>query len=306
MGAGEGTIVIGAGSRGRGLYSTSRGVRIALWIVFALFSFPFVPLVVASFAFRWHWPAVLPTEWLWTARDASTVPVGWAYLFSRVSRLGPAFANTTLIGVAVASLAVALALPAARVIARYDFRGKSFFEFVFLMPVIVPQISIGIGTLLLFLRLGLVRTHVGVILAHLVPTLPYALRIMTAVFQNLDHGYEEVAQTLGAGRMQRFVRVVLPLVLPGVATAGLFAFLISSNVFLLTFLVSGGRIPTLPTMLFSHIESGAPLDATTAGLVVIVSLPGIAFLLLTDRLTGQRLSLASLGSPVQPAVGGRR
>jgi putative spermidine/putrescine transport system permease protein len=77
------------------------------------------------------------------------------------------------------------------------------------------------------------------------------------------------------------------MVLPGMTTAFLFSFLISSNVFLLTFLISGGRVPTLPTMLFAHIESGAPLDATTAGLVLIVSVPGLIFLGLTDMLNGE-------------------
>ncbi|TVR68434.1 MAG: ABC transporter permease [Spirochaetaceae bacterium] len=262
------------------------------------FAFPFLPLLVASFSFRWHWPALLPTQWLWDARETTPFPVGWDYLFSPISGLGPAFLNTVVIGVVTALLAVVLSLPAARVLARYTFRGKGVVEFFLLVPVIVPQIAVGMGMLLLFMRIGIARTYVGIILAHLVPAIPYAVRILTSVFQNLDPRYEEQARTLGSGWLSTFRRIVLPMVLPGVTTAFLFSFLISANIFLLTFLISGGRLQTLPTMLFSHIESGAPLDATTAGLVLIVSVPGLVFLMISDWLTGDHAALGrtSFGS----------
>ncbi len=271
----------------------SAAARVFVILMFAAFVAPFVPLVVASFSFRWHWPDLLPTRWLWNVRDETPFPVGWDYLLSPVSRLGSAFANTVAIGLVVAALALMTGVPAAYVLARYDFRAKGVAEFFLLLPIIVPQVSIGIGMLLLFMRVGLFRTYPGIVLAHLVPALPYAIRILTAMFQNLDPGYEEVARTLGADRLARLRHVTLPLIAAGLATAGLFAFLISTNIFLLTFLISGGRIATLPTMLFSHIGSGGPLDATTAGLVLIVSVPGLLFLFIADRITGSGLSLAT-------------
>jgi putative spermidine/putrescine transport system permease protein len=265
--------------------------RIFIVVMLLCFVLPFLPLLVASFSFRWHWPELLPTQWLWDARGTTPFPVGWDYLFSPISGLGPAFANTMMIGVTAATLSVVISLPAARVLTRYTFRGKGAIEFFLLVPVIVPQIAVGMGMLLLFMRLGIARTYTGIILAHLVPAVPYAVRILTAVFQNLDPRYEEQARTLGAGRWRTLARVVLPLVLPGVTSAFLFSFLISANVFLLTFLISGGRLQTLPTMLFSHIESGAPLDATTAGLVLVVSVPGLVFLVISDWLTGDHNAL---------------
>lgn len=265
--------------------------RVFVTAMLLVFLLPFFPLILASFTFRWHWPELIPTQWLWDVRGTTPYPVGWDYLFSPISGLGPAFGNTVIIGIATAILAVALSLPAARVLARYRFPGKAIVEFFLLVPVIVPQIAVGIGMLLLFVRIGIARTYSGIVLAHLVPTIPYAVRILTAVFQNLDPGYEEQARTLGAGRLIAFFRIAIPMVMPGLATAFLFSFLISSNVFLLTFLISGGRLQTLPTMLFSHIESGAPLDSTTAGLVMIVSVPGLVFLVIADWLTGDHTAL---------------
>ncbi len=271
-----------------GLY-TGRQSRFG-WIIviaaFVVFFFPFVPLVVASFSFRWHWPALLPTEWLPHGREVSPFPIGWDYLFSPISGLGAAFFNTVVIALATAVVAVTLSFPAARAIARYRFPGKSAVEFFLLTPVIVPQIAVGMGMLLLFLHVGLAGTYTGIILAHLVPSIPYAVRILTAVFQNLSPDFEDQARTLGATRMRTLRHVVLPMVLPGILTAALFSFLISANIFVLTFLIARGRLQTLPTMLFSRIEGAAPLDATTAGLVLVVSVPGIVFLLLADWITG--------------------
>ncbi|MFP4509916.1 MAG: ABC transporter permease [Spirochaetaceae bacterium] len=285
--------------------------RFVLTVAALVFGLPFLPLLIASFSFRWHWPDLLPGAWMWDAGQTAPVPVGWGYLLSPVSGLGIAFLNTVGIGVVTSLLAVVIALPAARTLARHDFRGKAVVEFFLLVPVIVPQIAVGIGTLLLFLRLGLARSYAGIILAHLVPTLPYAVRILTSVFQNLDPRYEEQARTLGAGRVQVFRRIVLPMAFPGLITALLFGFLISANVFLLTFLISGGRIDTLPTMLFQFIESGAPLDSTTAALVLVVSVPGLVFLVISDLLTGDpaalgRTSMATVSLTDTSAPGARR
>lgn len=298
MGTIKGTRVVRTLRNGT-LDRPSPAARLFVVVMFTAFATPFVPLVVASFSFAWHWPDLAPTQWLWDVRGTTPFPVGWDYLLSPVSRLGGAFANTVAIGVVVAVVTLAISLPAAHVLARYDFRAKGVTEFFLLLPIIVPQIAIGIGMLLLFMRLGLFRTYPGIVFAHLVPALPYGVRILTAVFQNLDPGYEEVARTLGADRFARLRHITFPLIARGMTTAGLFAFLISTNVFLLTFLISGGRIATLPTMLFSHIESGGPLDATTAGLVLIVSIPGLLFLLIADRVSGLGLSVQS------SAAGGR-
>lgn len=254
---------------------------------FIAFFFPFLPLVVASFSFRWHWPQLFPTEWLWDARESAPFPIGWDYLFSSISGLGPAFLNTVVIGAATSIIAVIISLPAARAIARYSFPGKSAVEFFLLTPVIVPQIAVGLGMLLLFMRLGLAGTYFGIILAHLIPSTPYAVRILTSVFQNLSPDFEEQARTLGASPFRTLRHVVVPMVMPGVVTAALFAFLISANIFLLTFLISRGRLETLPTMLFSHIQGATPLEPTTAGLVLIVSIPGIVFLIISDWASGE-------------------
>jgi putative spermidine/putrescine transport system permease protein len=244
---------------------------------------PILPMVVASFAFRWAWPDLLPEEWWIDARAAATSPIGWDYVFSSYSRLFEATFNTLLLGGLVTLVCVAISLPAARVLARDRFRGKSAVEFFLLTPLIVPDVAVGLGILLIFIQLGLAGTYPGLILAHLIPTLPYAIRVLTSVFQGLSTDYEEQSRVLGASPLKTLWYVTLPMIFPGVVAAGLFVFLVSSNIFLLTFFVSRGQVETLPTLLFSRISSGGVLDPVAAGITLITMVPGIVLLIITER-----------------------
>lgn len=243
---------------------------------------PFVPLMIQSFAFQWDWPNVLPSEWWFTARERARLPQGWDYVISPYSRLLEATINTVVIGLIVMVVCLAICLPAARVLARESFRGKNAFEFFLSLPLIVPEAAIGIALLMIFIRLGLAGSYPGIIIAHLIPTIPYMIRMLTAVYQGLGREFEEQAYILGASRWQTLRMVTLPMLMPGVVAGCLFTFLVSTNIFLLTFFLGQGRIITLPTLLFSKI-SGGTLDASAAGLTLLVSLPGIVLLVISER-----------------------
>lgn len=243
---------------------------------------PFLPLIIQSFAFRWAWPNLLPSTWWWEQRGKSPMPLAWDYVLSPYSRLWEATANTVLIGAIVTVICLAICLPAARVLARERFRGKSAFEFFLSLPLIVPEAAIGMALLMIFIRLGLAGSFTGIIIAHLIPTIPYMVRMLTAVYQGLGRDFEEQAMILGASRWQVLTRVTLPMLMPGVVAGALFTFLVSTNIFLLTFFLGQGKIITLPTLLFSKI-SGGTLDASAAGITLVVTLPGIILLLISER-----------------------
>lgn len=253
-----------------------------LWAIAAVAVGPFLPLLVQSFAFRWDWPNLLPTEWWFSSRERARLPQGWDYLLSPYSRLAEAAFNTVAIGLVVALLSLAICLPAARVLARMEFRGKPAFEFFLSLPLVIPESAIGIALLMIFIHLGLAGSLVGVVLAQLIPTVPYMVRMLTAVYQGLGAEFEEQSYVLGAGRWQTYRLVTLPMLMPGIVAGCLFAFLVSTNIFLLTFFLGQGRIVTLPTLLFAKISSSA-LDASAAGLALLVSLPGIVLLIVSDR-----------------------
>jgi len=243
---------------------------------------PFIPLLIQSFAFRWAWPDLLPGTWWLEQRDKSMMPLAWDYVLSPYSRVWEATVNTVVIGTIVTVICLAICLPAARVLAREKFRGKSAFEFFLSLPLIVPEAAIGIALLMMFIRLGLAGSYVGIIIAHLIPTIPYMVRMLTAVYQGLGRDFEEQAMILGASRWQVLRLVTLPMLLPGVVAGALFTFLVSTNIFLLTFFLGQGQIVTLPTLLFSKIAGGT-LDASAAGITLIVTLPGIILLIISER-----------------------
>ena len=235
---------------------------------------PFLPLVVQSLAFRWAWPDLLPSEWWWSARETARLPLGWDYVLSPYSRVWEATLNTVGIGLATALVCLVICLPAARLLARREFAGKRLVELYLALPLILPEAVIGIALSLLFIRVGLAGSHVGIVIVHLIPTIPYMLRLLVAGFQSLSPEVEEQAAVLGARRWQIMTRITLPLLLPSAVAGFLFAFLVSTNLFLLTFLLGQGKIITLPTLLFSKLSGGA-LDPTTAGIAVLAALPGL-------------------------------
>jgi putative spermidine/putrescine transport system permease protein len=136
----------------------------------------------------------------------------------------------------------------------------------------------------LFLRLGLAGSVAGVVLSHLVPVLPYAIFALHGVFARYDEGYELQARTLGASPAQVWLRVALPLLGPGLAVAALFAFLVSWSQYVLTLLIGGGRVITLPVLLFAAVSGGNP--TSIAGLALLFAAPPVIGIALAARALG--------------------
>ncbi|MCB8953653.1 MAG: ABC transporter permease subunit [Ardenticatenales bacterium] len=236
---------------------------------------PLGPLLLWSFAHRWFFPDVLPASWSWRA---------WAYVFSPASQVGRALGYSVLVALLVTLLSVVVGMPAGRALALHHFRGKTLVTFLILAPTIMPVIAVAMGIHVAFIRYGLADTLAGVVLVHLVPVLPYMVLILRSVFANYDPDYEAQARSLGARPRQVFWHVTLPAILPGVAVGSLFAFIISWSQYLLTLIIGGGQVLTLPVLLFSFANSGD--NAITAALSLVFIAPALLFLALMSRLLG--------------------
>jgi putative spermidine/putrescine transport system permease protein len=262
---------------------TATGCTAALMIV-ALLA-PLVPLVLWSFSQRWLFPAVLPQDWGLRA---------WRYLLSPAAQLGKAAATSLLIGCSVTLISLLVGLPAGRALGMYRFRGKTLVQFLILAPAIVPGFAAAMGIHGLFIRYGLADTLAGVVLVQLLPVLPYVVLILSGVFAGFDATIEQEARTLGAKPWQVLLYVTLPSVRPGVIAAGLFAFMISWGQYLLTLLIGGGQVLTLPVLLVNFVNSGD--YALSAALSLALILPAGVILWLTSRsLAGQSAALGGLG-----------
>lgn len=237
---------------------------------------PLLALLVWSFTFRWTFPDVLPSEWGVNA---------WSYTLSESSRVFEGLGNSLAIGVIVTALALLIGLPASRALGLSTFRGKSFVEWILMMPIIVPAIVATMGIHVLFIRLGLANTLLGVALVHLIPTIPYFVLVMASVFANYGTELEETARTLGAGPIQVFLHVTLPAVGPGLLVASMFTFLVSWSQYVTTLLIGGGRTITLPLVLFPFIAGANHTVAAAISLVFVA--PAILVLIFTTRSLGR-------------------
>ncbi len=254
---------------GTGRTWLTRGIVMGIVITVGL---PVLALIVWSLAFRWQYPDVLPEQW-----GAKS----WSYVANPSSRVGEGLRHSLVIGVIVTALANLIGLPTARALGMHDFRGKSLVEWLLLMPIIVPAIVATMGIHIMFLRWGLTGTYIGIALVHLIPALPYFVLITASVFANYGTELEDTARTLGAGRLQVFVRITLPAIGPGLVVASMFTFLVSWSQYVTTLLIGGGRIITLPVVLFPFIAAGDNANAAAISLVFVA--PAIVVLVLTSR-----------------------
>lgn len=233
---------------------------------------PLVPVLLWAVAERWRFPALLPTEFGTSAVRSLNDPG---------ASVVPALLTSLTIATTVSLLAAVMGLCAGRALGLYSFRGKRLVQFLVLAPVIVPPFSVVLGVQVLFIRYGLADTIPGVVLVQLIPTIPYVTLVMASVYANYDTAYEEQARVLGAGPLRVLLTVTLPQVFPGLVVAALFAFLISWSEYILTLLIGGGSVTTLPLLLFASL--GGSDTPQTAALALVIVAPPMLLLVFTSR-----------------------
>lgn len=253
--------------------------------VIAVLFLPFLPLLIWSVAQGWYFPQLWPPEW--TLQH-------WASVVAASSRVGEGLGQSLLIALLTTALSLLVGLPAGRALGLMEFPGKALLKVILLLPILVSPLATLMGIQFLLIRLGLSGTLLGVVLVHLMPTIPYMTLVLASVFANFDPSYEIQARSLGASPWQTWRQVTLPLIAPGVVVGALFAFLISWNEFLLTFFVGGGRVFTLPMVLFTLLQGGN--NGLIAAVAITSMLPGVIFLLLASRSLQADAALGGLGS----------
>lgn len=249
----------------------SRGVGAGVLAVGLLA--PFVGLLLWAVAGEFRYPALLP------------VPSGRGLALLLDPAVGAALGTSLAIAATVALLATLIGAAAGRAIGLHAFRGRRVVQLLLLAPVLVPTLAVTLGIQVFFIRYGLADTVAGVVLVQLIPTVPYVSLVTASAFAALDVETEDVGRVLGAGPLRRLLHVTLPGVRSGLVVAALFAFLISWSEYILTLLIGGGTVQTLPLLLFAAIGS-ADLTAAAA-LSLAVALPPVLLVALTSRyLTG--------------------
>ena len=189
------------------------------------------------------------TRWLGTwLPDAATT--GWYRDAWHEFQLGSVLVVTAEVVLVVVALSIALGVPAAYALARRDFLGKRLVLLLFLLPLMVPPITYGIPLATVMYQLGLAGRLAGVILANLIPALPFVILVMTPFIEQIDPNLEAAARVFGADTRRVFRHVLIPQLAPGILAASLLVLVRTIAMFELTVLTAGPDSQTLVVALY--------------------------------------------------------
>lgn len=250
------------------------------WLVYAFVVFfmtlvggIFFSVLVDSFATSWFggWtPEGFTAQWYRFAVDEFNL---WQVL-----------KVTLIVAISVVLLSLLIGVPAAYALARRSFRGKSLVLLLLVLPMMVPPITYGIPLATMLYEYRLAGSLTGVILANLVPALPFVVLTMTPFIEQIDPNLERAARMLGASPLRVFTRVLLPLALPGVLAAGLLVLVRAIAMFELTFLTAGASTETLVVALFySAFSAGIRPTQSIDAMAVIYMLTTLILLIAALR-----------------------
>ncbi|MEP6722824.1 MAG: ABC transporter permease [Variovorax sp.] len=194
------------------------------------------------------------------------------------------FWNSLWLALGSATLATVLAVPAGIAVTRYDFPGRDFLNGLFLSPLIIPHLVLGVAMLRMFALVGGTGSFGWLVLAHTVIVTPYTLRLVVAALVGFDRSAEHAALSLGASQATVFRRITLPMILPGVTGGWLLAFINSFDEVTMSIFVTAPSTVTLPVRMYMYAtESIDPLMAAVSALMIAVT---AGAMLLLDRIYG--------------------
>ena len=195
-----------------------------------------------------------------------------------------AFYVSFFLGLASATIAITLAVPASLAFARYEFAGRGAIMAFFLSPLMVPHIVLGVAFLSFLTRIGWYGTFMGLVFTHVIIIMPYALRLVLSSVAGLDRSAESAAISLGASSWTTFWRVTMPMIIPGVAGGWVLSFITSFDEVTMTVFVASPGTMTLPVRMYEHIiETIDPLIASLSATMIFIT---VIIMVVLDRIFG--------------------
>jgi putative spermidine/putrescine transport system permease protein len=192
--------------------------------------------------------------------------------------------NSFIVAVLATVLATLLGTLAAIGLARRDCPWRATITAVLISPMVVPIIVTAVGVYYFYANVGLLNTLTGMVLAHTAIGAPFVVVTVTATLAGFDPGLMRAAASLGAGPLAAFRRVMLPLILPGVASGALFAFVTSFDEVVIALFISGSEQRTLPRQMWSGIrETISPTITAVATMLILLSVAMMVLLQALQR-----------------------
>lgn len=253
---------------------TSTGLKLFVYVVTVVMIVPILitfPVAVTTTGYLTFPPVGFTMQWFSAA-------------FTDVVLVQSLVRSVTLALVS-AFFAVVVALLAAFAVHRGRVRGTNVIETLFTSPKMVPQIIFVLALLVFYEAIGLAETFTGLVLSHLVVTIPFAFRTVLVNVASLDRRLEWSAEILGASRTQTFLRVILPQLKTGLIAAYIFSFITSFTNVTLALFLSGIGERTLPVEMFQRMYVGG-INPTIPALSFILAVAGLVLFIVADRTVG--------------------
>jgi putative spermidine/putrescine transport system permease protein len=218
----------------------------------------------------------------------------WFRTIARYPEFINAFWTSIWLGTVSSVIALAFSVPAALAIARYDFTGREALTALFMSPLMIPHVVLGIAFLRFFTQIGIGGTFLGLVLSHIVVVLPFALRLTLASATGMDRRIEQAAISLGASEWTVLKRITLPLILPGLASGWALSFITSFDEVTMTVFIAAPGTETLPVRMFLYIQDNIDPLVTSVSASVIAAT--VVALIVMDRIYGLERLLVGRGA----------
>lgn len=192
----------------------------------------------------------------------------YSKLFDNTALL-ESFGNTITIAIISTLLATCIGTIAAVGMYKYKFRGKRTIDALLYIPVVIPEIVLGISLLTIFTKTGIPRGMLSLVLAHVTFSIPYVIFNVRARLSGYDNSIEEASMDLGANRLQTFFRVTLPVLAPGIGGGALLAFTLSIDDVIISYFTNG-QTKTFPLKVMESIKSGVAPDVNALSTLILL------------------------------------
>lgn len=223
--------------------------KLFLWIIYFLLSLifllPFIGIFLNSMNFKM-----------------------WKYVLNS-GKTYDSLLITLLIVILTMFINFIIGTPIASFMARENFRGKKFIEFLIILPLIIPAMVSTMGIQFAFIKLNLIETILGVAIVHSVTTMPYYIQSMRAGYMTLNKDYINLGKVLGADAMERFFKITLPIIYPSFLVGMSLVIVISLAQYLVTFIIGGGQIMTLPILMMPYLVDGGVTNGTVYSVIYV-------------------------------------
>lgn len=239
-------------------------LKLPRWIValvacvYAFLHIPLLVLVVFSFndskysvewtGFTLHW-----YERLWERQDILDGLKASAY-----------------VGITSTIIATLLGTLMALAIARHEFRGRRLMEAFLYVPIVTPEIVVGISLLILFVLIGFPLGLTSVIIAHVAFNISFVVVVVLARLQGMDRNLEEAAMILGADEITTFWRITVPLLMPGILSGAMLAFTMSFDDYVITSFVTGTGSSTLPIVVYTMVRKNIEPSINAISTIILI------------------------------------